>query len=102
MVNFYYVMFIVGLFFIAIFIILWDRLANKKSKKSQTKHVRICPKCKSDDVSSDFSRQTFGEQSEFNTHKCNKCGHRSIFFPEIDKNNIKNLNKKSKSTLKIK
>lgn len=86
MVNFYYVMSILGLFFIVIFIIFWDWLSNKKSKKSQTKSSRACPKCMSGDVSPDFSRQTFGEQSEFNAHKCNKCGHRSIFFPVIDKN----------------
>lgn len=85
MINFYYVTFIVILFFIAIWIILWDRLSNKKSKKLQTKNVRICPKCKSDDVSPDFSIKTFGEQSEFNKYKCNKCGHASIFFPELTK-----------------
>ena len=49
------------------------------------KSKRICPKCGSDDISPDFSRQTFGEQSEFNTHKCNKCGYRSVFFPENNK-----------------
>ena len=84
MVNFYYVMLIVGLFFIAISIIFWDWLSNKKSKKSQTKHLRICPKCKSKYISPDFSRQTFGEGSEFNSYKCNGCGYRGIFFPEMD------------------
>ena len=85
MVNFYYVTLIVGLFFITIFIILQDYLSNKESKKSQTKSIRICPKCKSDDVSPDFSLQTFGEKSEFNKWKCNKCGYISIFFPEVNK-----------------
>ena len=56
-----------------------------KKKKEIKKSIRICPKCKSSDVSPDFSRQTFGEQSEFNTHKCNKCGYRSVFFPENNK-----------------
>ena len=89
MVNFYYAVFVIGLFFIAIFIILWDWLSNRKSKKSKTKYIHICPKCKSKNVSPDFSRQTFGEQSEFNAHKCNKCWYRGIFFPEV-------INKKSK------
>ena len=87
MVNFYYVMLIAGLFFIAISIILWDWLSNRKSEKSQTKHIRICPKCKSKNVSPDFSLQTFGEKSEFNKWKCNKCGYSSIFFPEVKKSN---------------
>ena len=84
MINFYYILFIIGLFIIAIFLILRDKLSNKKSKKSQTKQILICPKCKSEDVSPDFSRQTFGEGSEFNAHKCNKCGYRGIFFPDTD------------------
>ena len=81
-------MFVVGLFFIAIFIILWDLLSNRKTK-TQTRRIRICPKCKSKNVSPDFSRQTFGEQSEFNANKCNKCGYRGIFFPVISKKLIK-------------
>ena len=49
---------------------------------------RICPKCKSKNVSPDFSLKTFGEASEFNKHKCNKCGYSSIFFPEIEEKKI--------------
>ena len=85
MVNFYYVILIIGLFIIAVFIIFWDILSKKfLSKKSQTKNMRICPKCKSKSVSPDFSLKTFGEKSEFNKWKCNKCGYSSIFFPEIE------------------
>lgn len=32
-----------------------------------------------------FFTADFGEQSEFNAHKCNKCEYRSIFFPIINK-----------------
>ena len=86
MVNFIYVEFVVGLFFI-VFFILWSWLSNRKSKKSQTNYMRICPKCGSKNVSPDFSQQTFGEQSEFNANKCNNCGHRGIFFSEFKKSN---------------
>ena len=54
------------------------------------KSIRFCPKCKSKNVSPDFSLQTFGEKSEFNKFKCNNCGHSSIFFPEIEKKKDKN------------
>ena len=54
-----------------------------------TKSKRICPKCKNENVSPDFSLKTFGEQSEFNKFKCNDCGYSSIFFPEIEKRKIK-------------
>ena len=49
------------------------------------RYVKICPKCKSENVSPDFSLRTFGEQSEFNKYKCNNCGHSSVFFPEQPK-----------------
>jgi len=84
MVNFYYVMFIVGLFFIAILIILWGRL-SKKSKKTYTTNIRICPKCKSKNIKADFSAHSFAQGSVFNKYKCNNCGFAGIFFPEIDK-----------------
>ena len=95
MVNFVYVMFIVVLFFIA-WIVIWNWLSNKKSKKSKTKNIRICPKCKSKDVSPDFSQKTFGEQSEFNKFKCNDCGYSSIFFPEVGKRKIKKSQRNKK------
>ena len=83
MVNFYYVMFVVGLFFIAIFIILWDWLSNKKSKKHQTIHAHICPKCKSEYISADLSASSFAQGSVFNKYKCNNCGYEGMFFPEV-------------------
>jgi len=49
------------------------------------KSTKICPKCKSKDISPDFSLNTFGEASEFNKFKCNNCGYSSIFFPEVEK-----------------
>lgn len=92
MVNVYYVIFIIGLFFIALSIILWDWLSNRKSKKSQTKYMHICPKCKSNNVSPDFSVQSFAQGSVFNKHKCNNCGYAGMFFPEIDKKQLKDSN----------
>ena len=60
-----------------------------KKKKEIKKSIRIFPKCKGTDVNPDFSRQTFGEQSEFNAHKCNKCGYRGIFFSEVKRKKYK-------------
>lgn len=44
---------------------------------------RICPRCKSTDISSDLSAQAYGKGSFFNSYKCNKCGYSGQFFPEI-------------------
>ena len=85
MINFYFVILTIGLFLVAVLIILWEIFSNRKSNNIKIKYTRICPKCKSKNVSPDFSPQTFGEQSEFNAYKCNECSYRGIFFPEIDK-----------------
>ena len=49
------------------------------------KLVRICPKCKSTDISPDLSIQSYGQGSFFNGYKCNKCGYSGQLFPEIKK-----------------
>ncbi len=69
------------------------KIDKKLNNMKKTNKYRICPKCKSKNVSPDFSIKTFGEKSEFNKFKCNNCGYSSIFFPEIGKTII---NKKSK------
>jgi predicted RNA-binding Zn-ribbon protein involved in translation (DUF1610 family) len=48
------------------------------------KPVKICPKCKSENISPDFSARIFGQGYEFNASKCNDCGYAGIFFPEVD------------------
>jgi predicted nucleic-acid-binding Zn-ribbon protein len=47
------------------------------------KFVRVCPKCRSMDVSHDMSVEAIARGSVFNNFKCNKCGYTGIFFPEI-------------------
>ncbi|HJW97308.1 MAG TPA: hypothetical protein VJ485_04065 [archaeon] len=47
------------------------------------KFVRICPKCKSNDLSHDMSVGAIARGSVYNSYKCNKCGYTGIFFPEI-------------------
>lgn len=45
---------------------------------------RICPKCRSTDISPDLSAESYGKGSMFNAYKCNKCGYKGEFFPEVD------------------
>lgn len=65
--------------------------------KKSSKFVRICPKCKSTDTSPDLSFQAYGSGSIFNSFKCNKCGYTGVFFPEVDKRDLKKI-KGTKST----
>jgi Zn ribbon nucleic-acid-binding protein len=56
---------------------------------------QICPKCKSTDISKDFSVQSYGQGSFFNQYKCNKCGYTGQFFPSVTKK-VKKKKKKVK------
>ncbi len=56
----------------------FQRLA-KNMKKSK----RICPKCKSKNISADLSASSFAKGSVFNQFKCNNCGYIGIFYPEV-------------------
>ncbi|MBD3361599.1 hypothetical protein GF358_02275 [Candidatus Woesearchaeota archaeon] len=45
---------------------------------------RICPKCKSTNISKDLSKEAYAKGSFFNQYKCNDCGYTGEFFPEVD------------------
>ena len=49
------------------------------------KTVKICPKCGSEDLSSDLSVQSYAQGGFFNNMVCNNCGFSGQFFPEMDK-----------------
>ncbi len=56
------------------------------------KYVKICPKCKSIDISIRWqSMWYFGFPASF---KCNKCGYIGTIFPEIDIQKCKKKTKK--------
>ena len=44
---------------------------------------RICPKCKSTDIITDWSEKVLG-QPIFSKYACNNCGYEARIFPEID------------------
>ncbi|MFC1801528.1 hypothetical protein ACFLZB_03610 [Nanoarchaeota archaeon] len=50
------------------------------------KLIKICPKCKSQNIKPDLSVQAYGQGSFFNHFKCNDCGYTGQFFPEVLKN----------------
>lgn len=53
------------------------------------KLVRVCPKCKSTDISPTLSKEAYGQGALFNEYKCNKCGYVGQFFPEIPEKELK-------------
>ena len=61
----------------------------RKKDQKEEQRVRICPKCNSSDISSDFSARSYGQGSFFNEHKCNKCGFTGELFPEVPISELK-------------
>jgi transposase-like protein len=55
---------------------------------------KVCPKCKSTDISPDLSISSYGSGTFFNAYKCNKCGYSGMFFPEVKKKKTKKRAKK--------
>ena len=58
---------------------------NKKDNFVRMVDKRMCPKCKSTDVSLDWEAETSLGLSTLRHFKCNECGFVGTFFPEIDK-----------------
>ncbi|MBU0980426.1 MAG: hypothetical protein KJ709_06465 [Nanoarchaeota archaeon] len=58
------------------------------------KYVRVCPKCKSPDVSQDRDAlQQIGILPQ--TYVCNRCGHSGSFFIEVPISKLKKLREKA-------
>ena len=59
------------------------------------KYVKICPKCKSIEIRTNFKPNIgLGAPTEY---VCDKCGFTSMIFPEIDVDELKKEEKKKKS-----
>ncbi len=54
--------------------------------KKKDDFVRICPKCNSTDISTDFSNPALNATGLFNNaYVCNNCGNTGNFFPEVER-----------------
>jgi transposase-like protein len=51
------------------------------------KFIRICPKCKSRDITLDVSTLSY------NRYKCKNCGYAGVFFIEVSEKEFKRLQK---------
>lgn len=56
-------------------------------------YVRICPKCKSKNIETNMTAVTIGMGTFNNEYKCKNCGYEGMFFPEVEKSNLKRLKK---------
>lgn len=70
-----------------------------KKSINKEKYVKICPKCGSIDVQTDFSNPADWALGITPRYKCNSCNHESTIFPEVLVDEIENYKKtKSKET----
>ena len=53
-------------------------------------YIRMCPECKSTNVSPDMSADSYSK-GLLNQYKCNDCGFSGIGFPEILKADVEKI-----------
>lgn len=66
------------------------------SSKDKDKWKRICPSCRSENVSVDFSNAANVAYGGVLGYRCNSCGNTGSIFPEINKDKIKKLHIKNR------
>ena len=69
-------------------------------KKNKNKWLRICPKCSSLDVQTDFSNPVVWAYGTTAKYKCDSCGHIAPTFPEVFENKITRFKEKLKQEIK--
>jgi len=76
----------------------------KKSKikyKKSKNFIKICPKCGSINVQTDFSNPVVWDYGTPAKYKCNSCGYLASTFPEVLAKKIADFKKKLKKENKI-
>ena len=69
----------------------------KKQQVKKDNYVRVCPQCKSIDVSQDKS--TMQQLGELPTRCiCNNCGHSGFVFPEVSESQLEEFEKEIKQS----
>lgn len=66
----------------------------------EKKHVKICPKCGSTDIRTDFNNPAKISYGAPLDYKCLDCGFSSKIFPEVLEEEIINFKKKLKEESK--
>lgn len=70
-----------------------------EANSNNEKYRKICPKCGSTDVQTDFSNPVVWAYGANTKYKCRSCGHISALFPEISKYEIKSYKKELKKKI---
>ena len=65
----------------------------KKLKDKNKKFVRICPKCGSTNIKTDFSNPVVWAYGTTTKYKCISCSYLGTIFPEVLRNEVKNYKK---------
>lgn len=72
----------------------------KKLKEKNKNFVRICPKCGSTSVQTDFSNPVVWAYGTTTKFRCNSCSYVGNLFPEISKDNLKDYKEELEEEIK--
>ncbi|MBI2652675.1 hypothetical protein HYX00_04380 [Candidatus Woesearchaeota archaeon] len=92
---------------IFLFIILYFNKEKLKSlflkfkKSEKEKYVKICPRCGSINIGTDFSNPVVWAYGASPKYKCMKCGYMGALFPEVPESKIKYYKSRIEKGLKL-
>ena len=72
------------------------------TKKNSKEYAKICPRCGSIKIQTDYSNPIVWTSGANVKYKCESCGHLSSFFPEVEENEIARYKSKLSKELKEK
>lgn len=70
-----------------------------RGSREKERYVKICPKCGSIDVDTDYSNPAVWAYGTTMKYKCSSCSYSNTLFPEVYKENIANYQKNLRKAL---
>ena len=74
-------------------------MVKKDKLEPSNDAVTVCPVCGSTNVETDFSNPLVWAAGTPSNYKCHSCGHVGTFFPQIDRDKVKEYQAKVKEKL---
>lgn len=80
----------------------WEKINRKIfGSKQKEKYYKICPKCGSTEVKTDFSNPVVWNYGATVKYQCKSCGHLGEFFPEVTEDKKRSFKSKAKTHRKL-
>ena len=101
MININFLLLVSAVFLLAVILLNFDKIRAFLFRKipEEKRYVKICPKCGSVDVKTDFSNPVVWAYGTTTKYKCNSCRYMAAIFPEVVAGEIGEYKKELKMKL---